>query len=79
MPFLHFEAHGFCMTILFYNFHTYFIGFSGYWKFVMSLGTRTRITTMNVNVPCKCQSGMMNQDNLDKDNTPPNSTMDTPT
>ncbi len=35
VPFLHFESHGFCTDILFYNFHADFIEISCYWKFVM--------------------------------------------
>jgi hypothetical protein len=34
MPFLHFEAHEFCMD-MFYNFHTDSTEISWYWKFVM--------------------------------------------
>jgi hypothetical protein len=37
MPFLHFDAHGFCMNILFYDFVTNSIEISWYWKFVMWL------------------------------------------
>ncbi len=44
----------------------------------MWLGTNTKITTMNVNVPCKSQNGMINQNNLNKKNTPSNTTMHTP-
>jgi hypothetical protein len=37
MPFLHFDAHGFCTSIWFYDFLTNPIEISWYWKFVMGL------------------------------------------
>ncbi len=43
MPFLHFEAHGFWMVILFYNFCIDFIEVFRYFKFVMIVNPRAHI------------------------------------
>jgi len=37
MPFLHFEVHGFCTNILFYDFHIDSIEILRQWKFVMMI------------------------------------------